>query len=67
MGGDETEGKIWSLRQKVLKRERAKEAPRCQVIGEETKSREYPKSKKRAREEHSCSSFVEKAEPMLKA
>lgn len=49
VGGDETEGKIWSLRQKVLKRERAIEAPRCQVIGEEAKSREYPKSKKKGK------------------
>lgn len=49
VGGDETEGKIRSLRQKVLKRERAIEVPRCQVIGEETKSREHPKSKKKGK------------------
>lgn len=28
MGGDETEGKIWGPRQKILNRERAIEAPR---------------------------------------
>lgn len=47
--GDETEGKIWSLRQNVLKRETAIEVPRCQVIGEETKSREHPTSKKKGK------------------
>lgn len=36
-------------KKKVLKRETAIEVPRCQVIGEETKSREHPMSKKKGK------------------
>lgn len=33
VGEEETEGKIWSPRKKIIKRERTIEAPRCHIKG----------------------------------